>query len=95
MKAKLLSTLVAAPLLALSTGAFAGQPVQLTPVQMDGVTAGGLANAQATALAVGSVAATLTVAQAGVQVNMSKTFEVTKINLVGSGSLAYSSSSAM
>jgi hypothetical protein len=40
MKKSLLTTLVAAPLLSLSSLAFAADPVLLTESQMDGVTAG-------------------------------------------------------
>jgi hypothetical protein len=40
MKKSLIATLVAAPLLSLSSMAFAAEPMQLTEAQLDGVTAG-------------------------------------------------------
>jgi len=40
MKKSLITTLIAAPLLSLSSMAFASEPVQLSAAEMDGVTAG-------------------------------------------------------
>jgi hypothetical protein len=40
MKKSLITTLIAAPLLSLSSMAFASEPMQLSAAQMDGVTAG-------------------------------------------------------
>lgn len=58
MKTKLVAPLIAAPLLALSSMAFAAEPVQLSASQMDGVTAGVYgAGAIATASAVGLLSA--------------------------------------
>ncbi|MDA8095681.1 MAG: hypothetical protein M0T84_17595 [Betaproteobacteria bacterium] len=94
MNAKLVSTLVAAPLLAMSALAFASQPVQLSAAQMDNVTAGGISGAQALAAAVGSLVATQTLASANVQVVASQTFEATTINDIATLALAQSSSSA-
>lgn len=64
MKTKLVSTLIAAPLLALSSLASAAEPMQLEAAQMDGVTAGVFgAGGNAIALATGTlVAATQTIA---------------------------------
>lgn len=40
MKKSLIATLVAAPLLSLSSMSFAAEPVELSATQMDGITAG-------------------------------------------------------
>jgi hypothetical protein len=40
MKKSLITTLIAAPILSLSSMAFASEPVQLSAAEMDGVTAG-------------------------------------------------------
>lgn len=96
MKAKLISTMIAAPLFALSTMAFASEPVQLSAAQMDNVTAGGIAYANALAGALGpSFAATVTFASASTSVLVSKTFETTTISGVGTASISASASSAM
>jgi hypothetical protein len=92
---KLATTLVAAPLVAMSGLVFAAEPVQLSDAQMDGVTAGGFATATSLALAVGNAAATQTSASALAQVMVSINFELTQINGIGTQSLATSSSSAM
>jgi len=94
MNKKLVSTLVAAPLLALSTLASA-EPVQLGEAQMDAVTAGGLAGADAVALAIGSAVATYTYAMSMAEVLETAKFEVTTIKLVGTTSIAQSSASAL
>lgn len=66
MKSKLARILIVAPILALSSMAFASEPVQLSVSEMDGVTAGNFvlpgayANAQASASAIGFVAAATT-----------------------------------
>ena len=58
MKTKLVSTLIAAPLLALSSLASASEPMQLEAAQMDGVTAGVFgAGGTATATALGNLLA--------------------------------------
>jgi len=93
MKKKLVSTLVALPLLAVSALASA-EPVELAEVQMDAVTAGGLAGADAVALAIGSAVATYTYALSMAEVLDSAKFEVTTIKLVGTASIAESSASA-
>lgn len=69
MKTKLVTTLIAAPLLALSSLASASEPVQLEAAQMDNVTAGvfgaggiALATAAGNLLAATATAATGTVA---------------------------------
>lgn len=95
MKAKLVTTLVAVPLLALSTLAGAAEPVQLSAAEMDGVTAGGISGATALSLAVGRLAATSTEAFSSAQVLASQRFEVTTIQLVGTISAAASSASAL
>ncbi len=96
MKAKWISTMIAAPLLALSTMAFAGEPVQLNAAQMDHVTAGGISYANALAGAIGpSFAATVTFASALTNVVVSQTFETTTISGVGSAAISTSASSAM
>ncbi|MGE5319869.1 MAG: hypothetical protein ACM3KD_06805 [Hyphomicrobiaceae bacterium] len=92
---KLVTTLAAVPLLAMSSLVFAADPVQLSDAQMDGVTAGGFADAGSLALAVGNAVATYTRAVAQTAVVMTVHFEATTINGVGSQSLALSASSAM
>lgn len=54
---KFYSLLAGGALLALASTAFAGQPMQLSDRQMDGVTAGGTAIADAAAGAIGDVTA--------------------------------------
>jgi len=54
---KLISLAAGVAMLALATGANAAQPVALTDSQMDGVTAGGLAIANAGSVALGEVTA--------------------------------------
>jgi hypothetical protein len=96
MKAKNLATaIVAVPLLAMSSLVFAAEPVQLSDAQMDGVTAGGIADAQAFAIALGKTTATFTSAAALTQVVGTMTFELTKINNVGSSAISISTSSAL
>jgi len=53
MKTKFCSLLMGASLLALTSAADAAQPLALSDVQMDGVTAGAAASADATSLAMG------------------------------------------
>lgn len=55
MKKSLITTLIAAPLLSLSSLAFAAEPVSLTEAQMDGVTAGLLNFARLTQINVSPV----------------------------------------
>jgi hypothetical protein len=55
MTSKLLSTVAGAALLALAGTAHAGGPLQLSDRQMDGVTAGGTALANAAAVAIGEL----------------------------------------
>ncbi|HUW28488.1 MAG TPA: hypothetical protein VMV97_07750 [Sulfuriferula sp.] len=96
MKAnKLVTTLVAVPLLAMSGLVFAAEPMQLSDAQMDGVTAGGFADAGSWATAIGNTVATATAASATTQVLVHVRFELTNINGVGSMSLATSAASAM
>jgi len=52
---KFLSLLAGGALLALASTAYAGQPLQLTPTQMDNVTAGATGIANGMALAIGDV----------------------------------------
>jgi transketolase C-terminal domain/subunit len=91
---KLVITLVGVPLVAMSSLVFAAEPMQLSDAQMDGVTAGGFADAGAVALAIGSVAATYTLATAVTQVVAAVTYEITTIRLVASASGSASGSSA-
>ncbi len=56
MTNKLFSLVAGAALLALAGTAHAGQPLQLSDHQMDGVTAGGAALANSAALALGEIA---------------------------------------
>jgi len=92
---KLVTTLVAVPLVAMSSLVFAAEPMQLSDAQMDGVTAGGFADAGALALAIGNTVATLTTASALANVLVSVHFEATTISGVGTQSIATSASSAM
>jgi hypothetical protein len=100
MNAKLVSTLVVAPLFALSASAFAAEPMQLTSAQMDSVSGGFDATAVALADALtglsGGVAATATLASAGTVVlgKMALTPE-TSLNYVLSGSSSASESSVV
>jgi uncharacterized protein with beta-barrel porin domain len=91
---KLVTTLVAVPLVAMSSLVFAAEPVQLSDAQMDGVTAGGFADAGALALAIGNTVATYTQASALAAVLVSVQFEATTISGVGTTSLSASASSA-
>lgn len=97
MKIKLVAPLIAAPLLALSSMAFAAEPVQLSASQMDGVTAGLYgAGSTSTALAVGNVAAaTLTSSLADTHVVATLTVGPTVFNDVASTSLSGSSASSL
>jgi hypothetical protein len=92
---KLATTLVAVPLVAMSSLVFAAEPVQLSDAQMDGVTAGGFATATSLATAIGNSVATLTTASALANVLVTVHFEATTISGVGTASLATSASSAM
>jgi len=66
---KLIKTIVAGVLVVGMGSAFAGEPVALTESQMDNVSAGGLATADAAALALGLFgAATLTATATSVHV---------------------------
>jgi hypothetical protein len=97
MKTKLVMPLIAAPLLALSSMAFAAEPVQLSASEMDGVTAGVYgAGAIATATAVGNTAAaTFTATLADSRVLASVTVGPTTFNYVASTAGATSSSSSL
>jgi hypothetical protein len=92
MKSKIVKTLVVAPLLALSSMAFAAQPLSST--EMDGVTAAGISGGSALATAIGMFAATATEAFGSATVIVSRTFEVTTINGVLTLSGASSASSS-
>lgn len=92
---KLVTALVGVPLVAMSSLVFAAEPVQLSDAQMDGVTAGGIADALALATALGNTVATYTAATAQTAVMFTYHAEVTTINGVGSLSTALSASSAM
>ena len=94
MKGTNKAALGAIPLMVVANLALAGEPVQLTDQQMDGVTASGSAFALAFADAIGSVAFTQTAALAAVQVVSSASGQVTTINLVRSDSRASSLSIA-
>jgi hypothetical protein len=80
----------AVPLLVLATVATAQEPVQLSESQMDDVTAGGSAFADALAQVVGAVAFSQTAALADVRVIDSFSSEVTTIRLVQSQAQAQS-----
>jgi hypothetical protein len=100
MKSKIVKTLVVAPLLALSSLAFAGQPVALDNAQMDGVTAGAIAGGDAIATAIGaalpgSTAATSTSAFGSATVVSVFTTGVTTIRAVLTLSGASSASSSL
>jgi hypothetical protein len=92
---KLLKTMAIVPALALSSVAFAAEPVQLDATQMDEVAAGGIAFADAIAAAIGRVTATSTSALADTRVVATFTSEVTTIRNVASTSAAASASSAL
>jgi hypothetical protein len=95
MKRTIKAALGAAPFLILANVASAGEPVQLSDQQMDGVTAAGSAMAQALADAIGgSLAFTETAALAAVEVVDSESSQATTINLVQSGAQASSLSLA-
>ena len=92
---KLVTALVGVPLVAMSSLVFAAEPMQLSDAQMDGVTAGGFADALATAMALGHNVATMAAATAQTAVLVTLHSEITTINGVGSLSTALSTSSAM
>lgn len=97
MKTKLVTTLIAAPLLALSSLASASEPVQLEAAQMDTVTAGVFgAGGTATATAIGAVAAATFTSASGT-VGVIATIPVVPFALyyVGSLSSAQSRSSSL
>jgi hypothetical protein len=94
MKGTKKAALGALPLMVVANLALAGEPVQLSDQQMDGVTASGSAFALAFADAIGNVAFTQTSALAVVQVVSSAAGQVTTINLVRSDSEASSLSIA-
>jgi hypothetical protein len=95
MKRTMKAALGAVPLLVLVNAASAGEPMQLSDQQMDGVTAAGSAFANAIAAAVGgNVAFTQTAALARVAVVATFTAEATRISLVQSDSQARSFSEA-
>lgn len=95
MKETKKAVLGAIPLMVVANLALAGEPVQLTDQQMDGVTASGAAAAFAAAAAIGgSVAFTQTAALAQVAVVSSVSSQVTTINLVRSDAQAASLSIA-
>jgi hypothetical protein len=73
MMKTLISSVAAASLLALATGAHAAQPVALSDSQMDGVTAGGVGIANAVSLTLGDAG--------------SDTFSQTSTNVVNTGPL--------
>ncbi|WP_413437316.1 hypothetical protein ACFDAU_12970 [Sulfuriferula sp. GW1] len=96
MNTKLVTTLVAIPLLAMSSMVFAAEPMQLSDAQMDSVTAGGLADAFATAIAIGkSTAATETytlttlTATAPVTGELSRLVRINSYSQAGSASIAF------
>jgi hypothetical protein len=94
MKGTKKAALGALPLMVVANLALAGEPMQLSDQQMDGVTAAGSAAATALAAAIGSVAFTETLALAQVQVVSSASGQVTTINLVRSDAVAASTSLA-
>jgi len=95
MKTKLVSTLVAAPLFAISVIATAGEPLQLTEAQMDAVTAAGSATSLAGALAVGgNLALTETATFAKVKSVDSYKLQVGIIHNVASTAASASASAA-
>jgi hypothetical protein len=95
MKGTKKAALGALPLMVVANLALAGEPVQLSDQQMDGVTAAGSALALAGAAAIGGgLAFTATSALAVVQVVSSASGQVTTINLVRSDSQAQSLSIA-
>lgn len=95
MKGTKKAALGALPLMVVANLALAGEPMQLSDQQMDGVTAAGSANALATAAAIGGgLAFTQTAALAAVQVVSTATGQVTTINLVRSDAQAASLSIA-
>lgn len=97
MKTKYLASLVAAPLLAISSMASAAEPVQLTASEMDGVSAGVFfASGISIANAVGAVAAaTATANTATVGVIAVFPVGLAGVPYVGSLSTAASSSSSL
>lgn len=102
MKSTLVKTLVAVPLLALSSLTFAAGPVQLNVAEMDGVTAGAIAGGTSIATAVGSnspllvsYAATLTTASGSAWVLASYVSGLTTIHAVGTLSTATSASASL
>jgi hypothetical protein len=95
MKRTIKAALGAAPFLIMANVASAGEPVQLSDQQMDGLTAAGSAMAEALADAIGgSLTFTETAALAAVEVVDSESSQATTINLVQSGAQASSLSLA-
>ncbi|MDH3280241.1 MAG: hypothetical protein OEQ18_03820 [Gammaproteobacteria bacterium] len=95
MKTKLVSTLVAAPLLAMSVIAAAGEPLQLSETQMDAITAAGSATSEAEALALGrKIALTETATFAKVKSVGAYKLQVGVIHNVASTALSASASAA-
>lgn len=107
MKAKLLSLLTALPLVAASGLAVAGPatmsnapaqpaaaPIQLSPAQMDGVTAGSSAFSVFDITATGPAVATFAIGDAAATVEDTATFETSTINLVSTMSMIQGGSSA-
>jgi hypothetical protein len=90
MKRKMEAILAAVPLLVLASGASAGEPLQLSDRQMDGVTAAGSAMAQALSEASGLFALTETGSYGVVEVLDTEDFQATSIHYVGSLSEAAS-----
>ena len=73
---------------------FAGEPIALTETQMDGVSAGGAALAQATAAGFGGTVLVQTATLADVRVLESFSSELTSINLLQSTAAATAGVSA-
>lgn len=90
MRTKLGICLAAVPLLALAQAASAEETMELSLAQMDAVTAGGSAFADAIAQTIGNVAFSDTAAFAGVMVVETFRSEVTTIHNVRSDSIAQS-----
>lgn len=96
MNAKKLATaIVAVPLLAMSGLVFAAEPMQLSDAQMESVTAGGFADALATAIAIGkSTAATQTFTETTLQALTPVPSELSRLVRINSFSAAGSISIA-
>jgi hypothetical protein len=90
MKRKMEAILAAVPLLVLAGTASAGEPLQLSDRQMDGVTAAGSAMAEAVSEASGLFALTDTLSYGAVEVLDTEDFQATSIQYVGSLSKAAS-----